>query len=105
MKLFVGNLPYNVTPRELRDAFSAHVGVKDAQVPVDPHSGKSRGFGFVELISESDAQTAVDAMNNHELGGRSIRVEIAKERESARPRTIDDYRRDDRARYGHGQRR
>ncbi|MGH7988375.1 MAG: RNA recognition motif domain-containing protein [Candidatus Binataceae bacterium] len=78
MKLYVGNLPYNTSPRELQDAFSAHVGVKSVEIPTDSATGKPRGFGFVELISEADAQTAIDALNGTQLGGRTIRVNVAQ---------------------------
>lgn len=78
MRLYVGNLSYQVTDRELRDAFAAHVGVQNAEVCRDKASGQSRGFGFVELMMESDGEAAVSAMNGADLRGRNIRVEIAK---------------------------
>jgi RNA recognition motif-containing protein len=98
MKLYVGNLPYNTSPRELQDLFGAHVAVKAVEIPLDKFTGKSKGFGFVELISESDAQIAIDALNETQLGGRTIRVNVAN---PPRQRGIEDYRRDDRVRYGH----
>jgi RNA recognition motif-containing protein len=95
---------------------SAHTSqVKAVEIPLDKFSGKSKGFGFVELISESDAQIAIDTLNETQLGGRTIRVNIAnpprlrgtsgaERNEQTSPRGargIDDYRRDDRTRYSH----
>jgi len=80
-KLYVGNISYEVTERELHDAFAAHAAVDAAELVRDRASGHPKGFGFVTLAMESDAAAAVEAMNNTELRGRKLRVEIAKPRD------------------------
>jgi RNA recognition motif-containing protein len=80
MKLYVGNLSYNVTDDELRDAFSAHGGVNSARVVEDRETGESRGFGFVEMGSASEGQAAIERMNGFALKGRPLRVNEAQER-------------------------
>jgi cold-inducible RNA-binding protein len=79
MKLFVGNLPFAITERELRDLFAAHAAVSDVKIVRDAESGKSRGFGFVELMMESDAKAVVAAMDGERVNGRPLKVEIAKD--------------------------
>jgi len=76
-KLFVGNLAFNITDRELSDAFAAHVPVVKAEVVRDKFDGRSRGFGFVELQNAEDVQRAIKVMTGCELLGRPIRVEEA----------------------------
>ncbi len=83
-KLFVGNLQFEVTERELHDAFALHVGVEAAEIVRDKISGRSRGFGFVTLISGADAATACAAMDGERLRDRPIRVEVAHPREERR---------------------
>ena len=82
MQLFVGNLDYDVTERELRDAFAIHVAVKEVTIPRDRDTGKAKGFGFVDLVMESDASDAIEQMNGQELRGRKLTVEVAKPREN-----------------------
>jgi len=81
MKLYVGNLSYEVTDADLRDAFSAHGQVSSAEVVKDRYSGQSKGFGFVEMPSQQEANAAMQALNGSDLKGRSINVN------EARPRT------------------
>jgi len=81
MKLYVGNLSYEVTDADLRDAFSAHGQVTSAEVVKDKYSGQSKGFGFVEMPSQQEANAAMQALNGNDLKGRSINVN------EARPRT------------------
>lgn len=81
-KLYVGNLSYEVTERELRDAFAAHAAVEGAELLRDRKTGQPRGFGFVTLAMESDVESVIEAMNGAELRGRPLRVERAKERAS-----------------------
>jgi RNA recognition motif-containing protein len=82
--LYVGNLPFTTTDEDLRDAFSAYGTVARAQVISDRETGRSRGFGFVEMETGGDA--AIDGMNGKELNGRALTVNEAKPREN-RPRT------------------
>lgn len=77
-KLYVGGLPYATTQEELKDAFSAHGTVESATVITDRMTGRSKGFGFVEMSSEEEAQTALEAMHDSELGGRKLTVNIAR---------------------------
>jgi len=77
MKLYVGNLPYSVRDEELNTAFSAHGEVISAVVIMDRETGRSKGFGFVEM-SDEDAKEAIDALNEQDLDGRAIRVSEAR---------------------------
>lgn len=86
MNIFVGNLPYNVTDRELRAAFEAHGQVSSASVILDKLTGKSRGFGFVEMPNREEATAAIQALNEKDLNGRNIRVNEAQPREARPPR-------------------
>jgi RNA recognition motif-containing protein len=79
-KLFVGSLAWETTDESLREAFEAHGDVTEAKVIRDRETGRSRGFGFVTFESPDSAASAVDAMNDTELDGRTIRVEFATER-------------------------
>jgi cold-inducible RNA-binding protein len=80
-KLYVGNLSFQCTEAELTEAFSAHGRVTSAAVVMDRETGRSRGFAFVEMETEEAAQAAVKAMDGRELGGRTLRVNVAKPRE------------------------
>jgi RNA recognition motif-containing protein len=80
MNLYVGNLPFSATSDELREAFGAHGTVTSAQVIMDRETGRSRGFGFVEMSEGGDR--AIQEMNGAELGGRTLTVNEAKPRES-----------------------
>ncbi len=77
-KLYVGNLNYRVTDSELEQMFQAHGTVQSAQVVMDRDTGRSRGFGFVEMASDAEAQAAIDAMNGKEIDGRTLTVNEAK---------------------------
>ncbi len=81
MKMYVGNLAFSVTDGELENLFSACGTVKSAQVITDRDSGRSKGFGFVEMSSASEAEAAIDKFDGYELSGRSIKVNKAKPRE------------------------
>jgi RNA recognition motif-containing protein len=78
MKLYVGNLPYSVTDDDLKSAFSAYGTVTSANVIMDKMSGQSKGFGFVEMPNNSEADTAMKAMNGAALKGRNIKVNEAQ---------------------------
>ena len=80
-KLYVGNLPYSTTEQSLRDAFSASGTVDTVSLVTDRETGQSKGFAFVEMSSDSEAQAATQAMNGKMLDGRQIKVNEAKPRE------------------------
>src|SRR5262249_48777721 len=80
-KLYVGNLTYGVTDRALEEMFAAHGTVQSAQVIRDRDTGRSKGFGFVEMGSDQEAQAAIAAMNGKEVDGRALTVNEAKPRE------------------------
>ena len=80
-KLYVGNLTYDVTDATLEQLFAAHGTVQSAQVIMDRDTGRSKGFGFVEMKTDQEAQAAIAAMNGKEVDGRSLTVNEAKPRE------------------------
>ena len=79
-KLFVGSLPWSVDDQKLQEAFEEHGEVVSAKVIKDRETGRSRGFGFVEMASQDSANSAITALNNAQLGGRNIVVNVAKPR-------------------------
>jgi len=81
MNIYVGNLAYSVTEDELRTAFSEFGNVTRATVITDKFSGQSKGFGFVEMADDSEAEEAIRALNDKPLNGRNIKVNQAKPRE------------------------
>ena len=80
-KLYVGNLPYGVGDSDLVSLFEAHGAVVSAQVIVDRDTGRSKGFGFVEMDSDQDAQAAIAALNGKEVDGRALTVNEARPKE------------------------
>ncbi len=80
-KLFVGNLSFNTTENDLQDAFAAHGTVTEANLMMDRMSNRPRGFGFVTMSTEEEAQKAIAAMNGKELDGRALTVNVARPRE------------------------
>ncbi len=85
-KLYVGNLNYETTSSDLQSLFSAHGSVQSAEVIADRDTGRSKGFGFVQMGSDSEAQAAIAALNGQDHGGRALTVNEAKPRED-RPRS------------------
>src|SRR5215213_1435488 len=81
-KLYVGNLSYDVDSSALEQLFAAHGTVQSAQIITDRDTGRSKGFGFVEMSSDAEAQAAIAAMNGQENGGRALTVNEAKPKES-----------------------
>ena len=79
-KLFVGSLPWSINDNKLRETFEAHGTVLSAKIISDRDTGRSRGFGFVEMENPTDAEKAIRALNNSELDGRNIVVNEAKAR-------------------------
>src|SRR5438067_4391103 len=84
-KLYVGNLNYETTSSELEQLFGAHGTVQSAEVISDRDTGRSKGFGFVQMGSDEEAQAAINALNGQDHGGRALTVNEAKPRED-RPR-------------------
>ncbi|MDP2164233.1 MAG: RNA-binding protein [Hydrogenophaga sp.] len=83
----MGNLPYTVRDEDLQQAFSAYGSVNSAKVMMERDTGRSKGFGFVEMGNDSEAQAAVEGMNGQSLGGRSLVVNEARPMEARPPRT------------------
>ena len=83
MNIYVGNLAFEVTDEDLEAAFRNHGEVSSARVISDRYSGRSRGFGFVEMPNKSEAEAAIQGLNGTELKGRSVTVNEAKPRESS----------------------
>ena len=81
-KLYVGNLPYSATEQSLREAFAASGTVDTVSLITDRDTGQSKGFAFVEMASDREAQAATEAMNGKMLDGRQIKVNEAKPREN-----------------------
>ena len=81
-KLYVGNLSYDVSSSDLETLFSPHGAIESAQVIEDRASGRSKGFGFVEMGSAAEAETAINALNEQDHGGRTLKVNEARPRES-----------------------
>lgn len=81
MSVYVGNLSYDVTQEDLSSVFAEYGTVKRVQIPTDRETGRPRGFGFVEMESESDENKAIEALDGAEWMGRSLRVNKAKPRE------------------------
>ena len=84
-KLYVGGLPYSTTDAELKDAFAQAGAVESAVIIMDKMSGRSKGFGFVEMSSDEEAQKAIEMMNGKDFGGRTLTVNEARPMEE-RPR-------------------
>lgn len=86
-KLYVGNLPYSFRDDDLQQAFSQHGTVTSAKVMMERDTGRSKGFGFVEMGSDAEAQTAINAMNGQQFGGRGLVVNEARPMEPRPPRS------------------
>jgi len=95
MNIYVGNLSYEVTEEDLQKAFEAFGQIESVKIIKDNYSGRSKGFGFVEMPNNADAQSAINGLNDKELKGRTITVN------TARPRTEN---RSDRGGFGGGRR-
>lgn len=80
-KLYVGNLPYSMQDADLEQLFGEHGTVESAQVIMDRMSGRSKGFGFVEMSTDEEAKSAIEGLNGKDFGGRALTVNEAKPRE------------------------
>ncbi len=87
-KLYVGNLPYSVRDEDLQQSFSQFGSVASAKVMMERDTGRSKGFGFVEMGSDAEAQAAINGMNGQSLGGRSVVVNEARPMEARPPRSF-----------------
>lgn len=85
MRIYVGNLSFDTTQDELKELFGQHGEVSDLHVPTDRETGRPRGFGFIEMPDDAQAQAAIDAINGMDVGGRELTVNKARER-TDRPR-------------------
>ena len=94
--IYVGNLNYDTTEDSLRALFAEHGEVTSVNVITDRYTGRSRGFGFVEMADDQEAQDAISALNGHNLDGRQLRVDEARPRKS---RWVDPGRRPDDRRW------
>jgi RNA recognition motif-containing protein len=81
MRLYVGNLNYRATEDELRELFGAYGEVASVAIIMDRETGRSKGFGFVEFTSDEDGRAAIEALDNKEIGGRTLKVNEARPRE------------------------
>ena len=81
-KIYVGNLPYSIDDQSLVQNFSEYGGVTSAKVMIDRDSGRSKGFGFVEMTNADQAQAAIKGLNGMSVGGREIVVNIARPKEA-----------------------
>ncbi len=86
-KLYVGNLPYSYSDSDMERSFSAYGAVNSAKIIMDRDSGRSKGFGFVEMSSQAEATAAIAGLHGQDLGGRDMVVNEAKPMESRPPRS------------------
>ena len=100
-KLYVGGLSYNTTDATLKDTFAQAGTVESATIIIDKMTNRSKGFGFVEMSTEEEAQKAIEMFNGKELDGRSVTVNEARPMEARAPRT-GGYNRDSRGGGGFG---
>ena len=98
MNIYVGNLSYEVTERDLRQAFEAFGRVESTKIIMDMYSGRSKGFGFVEMPDDSEAQSAIDGLKDKELKGRTLNVNQARPRSEGRSASGGGRRGNDRQR-------
>ena len=86
-KLYVGNLPYSYRDSDMEQAFSQYGTVSSAKVMMERDTGRSKGFGFVEMSSDAEAQAAIEGMNGQQIGGRGLVVNEARPMEARAPRS------------------
>lgn len=82
MNIYVGNLHFNVSEDELRKAFEEYGEVASVKIISDKYSGRSKGFGFVEMLNDNEAKNAIDSLNGAEIKGRAVNVNQAREKEN-----------------------
>ena len=86
MDIYVGNLPYDTDEQTIREAFSEYGNVENVNIIYDRHTGRAKGFAFVAMPDLKEAQSAIDALDNKDIGGRPIKVNQARPREERAPR-------------------
>lgn len=84
MRIYVGNLDYNITSEQLRDLFAAHGEVALAEVQIKGRAGRSRGFGFIEMPNDREGEAAITALNGKEIQGRALTVNESRPRRTIR---------------------
>jgi len=84
MNIYIGNLPYSISEDELRDLFAAHGEVSSANIIMDRDSGRSKGFGFIEMPEKTQGEAAINAINETDVQGRNVRVNEARPRNDNR---------------------
>ncbi|NCC61381.1 MAG: RNA-binding protein [Verrucomicrobiae bacterium] len=108
MKIYVGNIAFNTTEDDLQEAFQQFGSVTSAAVITDRHTGRSKGFGFVEMDNDEEARTAISTLNGQEVGGRRVVVSEARPREEGASRPPrgggDRFQRGGRSGGGRGER-
>lgn len=100
-RIYVGGLPYSATEQDLSNLFSSHGTVASASIITDKYTGQAKGFGFVEMSTDAEAVSAINALNGTLMGGRTLTVNEAKPRED-RPRTGGGYGGGNRGGGGYG---
>jgi len=80
MNIYVGNLPYQISEEELKEVFDEFGTVESAMIIMDKYSGRSKGFGFIEMPNDEEAKQAIESLNDSDVKGRNIRVNQARER-------------------------
>jgi len=80
MNIYVGNLPYQISEEELKEVFDEFGTVESAKIIMDKYSGRSKGFGFIEMPNDEEAKQAIESLNDSDVKGRNIRVNQARER-------------------------
>ncbi len=90
MNIYIGNLPYSISEDELREAFAEFGQIDRANIIIDKFTGRSKGFGFVEMPNASEAEKAIEAMNETDFKGRTVKVNEARPREE-RPARKERY--------------
>jgi cold-inducible RNA-binding protein len=90
MNIFIGSLAYAATESELKELFEGHGEVVSAKIITDRETGRSKGFGFVEMADKAEGQSAIEALNGYELAGRAIAVNEARPREERPRRSFGD---------------
>lgn len=83
MNIYVGNVPYNSTEEDLGNLFSEYGTVTSVKIIINKHTGRSKGFGFVEMANEAEGNKAVESLDGYEINGRNLRVDKAKERDES----------------------
>ena len=90
MNIYVGNLSYEITDDEVKDLFSPHGEISSVSIIKDKQSGQSKGFGFIEMPNQAEAEEAIKALNESEVKGRNIKVNTARPKEE-RPKRRTEY--------------